>query len=163
MRCLDAATGKLLWEAPFTGSPSWSRQFPPVVHENIAIYASGSGEYAAQGTEKPFIFPRRSGCTQDGREVMSWIYSNDNPYYPKDHHPRIWAWDLETGKLLWEKDFSEYGRGGNDCGICLLDGKLYLFGLLRLRRQPAQASRTAGGEQRTDRLSGTDDGRGPVA
>ncbi len=30
MRCLDAATGKLLWEAPFTGSPSWSRQFPPV-------------------------------------------------------------------------------------------------------------------------------------
>ncbi|HXG12754.1 MAG TPA: PQQ-binding-like beta-propeller repeat protein, partial [Gemmataceae bacterium] len=28
MRCLDAATGKLLWEAPFTGSPSWSRQFP---------------------------------------------------------------------------------------------------------------------------------------
>ncbi len=29
MRCLDAATGELLWEAPFTGSPSWSRQFPP--------------------------------------------------------------------------------------------------------------------------------------
>src|SRR3712207_7802908 len=28
MRCLDAATGKLLWEARFTGSPSWSRQFP---------------------------------------------------------------------------------------------------------------------------------------
>jgi hypothetical protein len=56
MRCLDAATGKLLWEAPFTGSPSWSRQFPPVVHGKIAIYASGSGEYAAQGTEKPFTF-----------------------------------------------------------------------------------------------------------
>ena len=29
---------------------------------------------------------------------MSWIYSNDNPFYPKDHHPRIWAWDLDTGK-----------------------------------------------------------------
>jgi outer membrane protein assembly factor BamB len=32
---------------------------------------------------------------------------------------------VDTGKLVWEKDFSEYGRGGNDCGICLLDGKLF--------------------------------------
>jgi outer membrane protein assembly factor BamB len=56
---------------------------------------------------------------------MSWIYSNDNPYYPKDHRPRIWAWDLETGKVLWEKDFSEYGRGGNDCGICIHNGKFF--------------------------------------
>ncbi|QDV49733.1 outer membrane protein assembly factor BamB family protein [Gimesia fumaroli] len=125
MRCLDAATGKLLWEAPFTGSPSWSRQFPPVVHGNIAIYASGSGEYAAQGTEKAFTFGGKPAVKPDGREVMSWIYSNDNPYYPKDHRPRIWAWDLDTGKVVWEKDFSEYGRGGNDCGIAILDGKLY--------------------------------------
>lgn len=124
MRCLDAATGRLLWDVPFTGSPSWSRQFPPVVQNNVVIYASGSGEYAAQGTEKPFTF-RGEPVEQDGREVMSWIYSNDNPYYPKDHRPRIWAWDLETGKLLWEKDFSSYGRGGNDCGICLYDDKFY--------------------------------------
>lgn len=124
MRCLDAATGKLLWEAPFTGSPSWSRQFPPVVHGNIAIYASGSGEYAAQGSEKYFTFGG-TPVERGGREVMSWIYSNDNPFYPKDHRPRLWAWDLETGELIWEKDFSQYGRGGNDCGICLLDGKLY--------------------------------------
>ncbi|MDA0807696.1 MAG: PQQ-binding-like beta-propeller repeat protein [Planctomycetota bacterium] len=124
MRCLDAATGQLLWEAPFTGSPSWSRQFPPVAHGNIAIYASGTGEYAAQGSEKPFTF---GGTPVDfgGREVMSFIYSNDNPFYPKDHRPRLWAWELDTGKVVWEKDFSEYGRGGNDCGICMLDGKLY--------------------------------------
>lgn len=124
VRCLDAATGKLFWDVPFTGSPSWSRQFPPLVHNNVVIYASGSGEYAAQGTEKPFVF-RGEPVELDGREVMSWIYSNDNPYYPKDHRPRIWAWDLESGTLLWEKDFSEFGRGGNDCGICLHDGKLY--------------------------------------
>lgn len=124
MRCLDAATGKLLWEAPFTGSPSWSRQFPPVVHDNVAIYASGSGEYAAQGTERPFIF-KGTPVDRDGREVMSWIYSNDNPYYPKNHKPRVWAWDLDSGKVVWEKDFSDYGRGGNDCGICLLDDKLF--------------------------------------
>lgn len=125
MRCLDAGTGELLWEAPFTGSPSWSRQFPPVVHEGIAIYASGSGDYAAQGTEKFFTFGGEPAPSEDGREVMSWIYSNDNPFYPKDHRPLIWAWDLETGKVVWEKDFSDEGRGGNDCGISLLDGKLY--------------------------------------
>ena len=137
MRCLDAATGRLLWEAPFTGSPSWSRQFPPVVQGNVAIYASGSGEYAAQGSEEAFIFSG-TPVEANGREVMSWIYSNDNPYYPKDHHPRLWAWDLETGKVIWEHDFSEYGRGGNDCGICLLDGKLYystFFGYAASQRQ----------------------------
>lgn len=125
MRCLDAATGELIWEAPFTGTPSWSRQFPPVVQDGIAIYASGSGDYVAHGTEKYFTFGGEPEPREDGREVMSWIYSNDNPYYPKDHKPRIWAWDLETGKVVWEKDFSEEGRGGNDNGICLLDGKLY--------------------------------------
>ncbi len=124
MRCLDAATGKLLWETPFTGSPSWSRQFPPVVHGNVAIYAAGSGQYAAQGTERAFIF-RGEPIERDGHEVMSWIYSNDNPYYPKDHRPRVWAWNLDTGEVVWERDFSEYGLGGNDCGICLLDGKLF--------------------------------------
>jgi outer membrane protein assembly factor BamB len=125
MRCLDAATGRLLWEAEFTGSPSWSRQFPPVVHGNLAIYASGSGQYAYQGSEKPFTFRGTPEPSPDGREIMSWIYSNDNPYYPKDNRPLLWAWDLDTGKLVWQKDFSEYGRGGNDCGICLLDGRLY--------------------------------------
>ena len=124
MRCLDAATGRLIWEAPFTGSPSWSRQFPPVVHKGVAIYASGSGEYAAQGSEKYFVFGG-TPVDHDGREVMSWIYSNDNPYYPKNHRPRIWAWNLATGAVVWEKDFSKYGRGGNDCGLSLHDGKLY--------------------------------------
>lgn len=137
VRCLDAATGKLLWDVPFTGSPSWSRQFPPIVHKNVVIYASGSGEYAAQGTEKPFIF-RGDPVEREGREVMSWIYSNDNPFYPNDHRPRIWAWDLETGDLLWEKDFSSHGNGGNDCGICLHDGNLFysvFFGYDASRRR----------------------------
>ncbi len=125
VRCLDAATGDLLWEAPFTGSPSWSRQFPPVVAGKVAIYASGSGDYAPQGSEKPYTFGGAPVVPPDGTEVMSFIYSNDNPYYPKNHHPRIWAWDLETGKVVWEKDFFDLGRGGNDCGICVLDGKLY--------------------------------------
>jgi outer membrane protein assembly factor BamB len=125
VRCLDAKTGELQWEAPFTGSPGWSRQFPPVVHGDVAIYASGSGEYAAQGSEKAFVFKGAPTPTKDGREVMSWIFANATRYTPKDHKPTVWGWDLATGKVKWKKDFSEYGRGGNDCGICLLDGKLY--------------------------------------
>ncbi len=125
VRCLDAATGNMLWEAPFTGSPSWSRQFPPVVAGKVAIYASGSGDYAPQGSEKPYTFGGDPVKPADGKEVMSFIYSNDNPYYPANHHPRLWAWDLDTGKVVWEKDFFDLGRGGNDCGICVLDGKLY--------------------------------------
>ncbi|MCZ6792926.1 MAG: PQQ-binding-like beta-propeller repeat protein, partial [Planctomycetota bacterium] len=125
LRSLDAATGDLLWEAPFTGSPSWSRQAPPVIHEDLAIYASGSGKYAAQGTEKPFVMKGTPKPARDGREVMSWVYTHNNPYYPKDNKPLIWAWRLDTGRLAWKKDFSRYGSGGNDCGLCLMDGKLY--------------------------------------
>lgn len=40
LRCLDAATGDLIWEAPFAGSPSWNRQQPPVVYENLAVAAA---------------------------------------------------------------------------------------------------------------------------
>lgn len=125
LRCLDAATGELIWEVPFTGSPSWSRQAPPVIWENLAIYASGTGRYAAQGTEKPFVFRGDPQPAPDGGEVMSWIYTHDNPYYPQDNRPLIWAWDLDTGELVWQQDFTEHGTGGNDCGLCLLDGRLY--------------------------------------
>jgi outer membrane protein assembly factor BamB len=125
MRCLDAATGELVWEVPFTGSPSWSRQAPPVIWENLAIYASGSGRYAAQGTEKAFIFRADPEPAPGGEEVMSFIYTHDNPYYPKDNKPLIWAWDLDTGRVVWQRDLSAHGTGGNDCGLCLMAGRLY--------------------------------------
>jgi outer membrane protein assembly factor BamB len=125
MRCLDAANGALVWEAAFTGSPSWSRQAAPVIHGKLAIYASGSGRYAAQGTDKAFIMKGTPEEDPAGREVMSWIYTHNNPYYPLDNRPLIWAWDIETGRLVWQKDFGRYGRGGNDCGLCLMDGRLY--------------------------------------
>ncbi len=125
LRCLDAATGDLLWEAPFTGSPSWSRQGPPIIYENLAIYASGSGQYAPQGTDKAFVMKGQPVESPSGEEVMSWIYTHNNPYYPKDNKPLIWAWDIDTGKLVWQRDLSEHGTGGNDCGLCLMDGRLY--------------------------------------
>jgi len=136
LRCLDAATGALLWETPFTGTPSWSRQAPPIVHDGLAIYASGSGDYDAQGTDKAFVMkgkPRQSTA-----EIMSWIYTHNNPYYPKNNRPLIWAWDLKTGDLVWKRDFSKLGRGGNDCGLCLMDGKLYystFFGYSAVQRK----------------------------
>jgi len=137
LRCLDAATGKLLWETPFSGSPSWSRQGPPVIYKNLAIYAFGTGRYAAQGTAKPFLHKGEPQPSADGAEVMSFIYGHDNPYYPKDNRPLIRAWDIETGKVVWEKDFSEYGTGGNDCGLCLLDDALFystFFGYTATRK-----------------------------
>jgi outer membrane protein assembly factor BamB len=96
-----------------------------VLHGDLAIYASGSGRYAAQGADRAFVMKGEPVAAEDGAEVMSWIYTHDNPYYPADNLPRIWAWDLASGRVVWEREFSDYGRGGNDCGLCLMDGRVY--------------------------------------
>jgi outer membrane protein assembly factor BamB len=125
LRCLDAATGDLLWEAPFTGSPSWSRQQPPIIQDNLAVYVFGSGKYAPQGTEKAYLQKGQPVESPHGAETMSWIYSHNNPYYPVDNKPLIRAWDVNTGEEVWTVDFSQFGSGGNDSGICLMDDTLY--------------------------------------
>ena len=93
----------------------------------MRTYASGSGKHAPSGSEKAFAW-RNLTKTLNNKEVMSFIYSHNNPYYPKDNHPLIWAWDLETGKLVWKKDFSEYGSGGPDGWQPLLLHFLWLPG-----------------------------------
>jgi outer membrane protein assembly factor BamB len=125
LRCFDAATGDLLWEVPFTGSPSWSRQAPPTLWKDLAIYMFGSGRYAPQGTAKPFIFSGTPKPSPSGEEIMSWIYTHDNPYYPKDNLPLVRAWRLADGREAWSLDFSELGTGGNDSGLCLMGDILY--------------------------------------
>ncbi|MCH8217844.1 MAG: PQQ-binding-like beta-propeller repeat protein [Planctomycetes bacterium] len=109
LRCLEASTGKLLWEAPFAGSPSWNRQLPPVVHKNLAIYMFGTGDYSEQAKDR-----------------IGWLFGHqDNPRFPKSHKPLVRAYDLDTGEEVWTRDFSEFGSGGDDAGVCLMDGTLY--------------------------------------
>ncbi len=157
MRCMDAATGQLLWEAPFTGSPSWSRQQPPVIYKNLAIYMYGSGKYAPQGTEKAYLHKGEPVKADDNSEIMSWIYSHNNPYYPKDNKPFVRAWDIETGEEVWTIDFSQFGSGGNDSGLALMDNTLYystFFGYAPKRKdgQPKSRGLTAAIEPMTGQV-----------
>jgi outer membrane protein assembly factor BamB len=119
LRCLDAATGRLLWEAPFTGSPSWNRQLPPIVHEDLAIYAFSSGKYT----------PDR------------WLIGHgDVPGFPADQKPLVRAYSVDTGKEVWTRDFSDYGVGGDDAGMCLMEDTLFyscFFGYRRGRDSDA--------------------------
>jgi outer membrane protein assembly factor BamB len=104
LRCLDPATGRLLWQAPFTGSPSWNRQLPPIVWKNLVIYQFSSGRYTPQ----------------------SWLFEHQSTFgFPADQKPLVRAWDLQTGKEVWTRDFSQYGAGGDDAGMCLMDDTLY--------------------------------------
>lgn len=126
LRCLDAATGKLVWEAPFTGSPSWSRAQPPVLYKNLAIYMFSTGKYVPKGTG---IYVMRMGKAKQLPEQtegsVSWLYSHDNPFYPKDQEAVVQAWDLGTGKPVWSRSFSQYGSGGDDAGLALMGDTLY--------------------------------------
>ncbi|KPL21565.1 MAG: hypothetical protein AMJ75_09725, partial [Phycisphaerae bacterium SM1_79] len=113
LRYLHAATGKLLWEAPFSGSPSWNRQLPPIIYKNMAIYMFGSGKYGKYAPE------------QD-KQKIGWLFGHqDNPSFPRSHKPLLRACNIDRGEELWTRDFSQFGSGGDDAGICLMDGMLY--------------------------------------
>ncbi len=104
LRCLDAATGKTVWEVPFTGSPSWNRQQPPIVYGGLVFYLFSSGRYT----------PDR------------WLFEHQSTFgFPKDQKPILRAWHAGDGKPAWSLDFSKYGAGGDDAGMCLMGGVLY--------------------------------------
>ena len=104
MRAVDAATGAPIWEAPFTGSPSWNRQQPPIVLEDLVFYLFSTGKY----------------------EPKQWLFEHQSTFgFPADQKPLLRAFDRKTGKEVWTQDFSEYGAGGDDAGMCLMDGVLY--------------------------------------
>jgi len=104
IRCLDAATGRTLWEAPFGGSPSWNRQLPPIVHDGRVFYLWSTGRYSPEG----------------------WLFEHQSTFgFGKDQRPIVQALDAQTGRPVWTHDFSRFGQGGDDAGLCLLDGTLY--------------------------------------
>lgn len=140
LRCLDAATGELVWEAPFAGSPSWNRQQPPVVHDGLAFYMFGTGKYTAGG----------------GQGRPGWLFEHqDVRRFPPDHKPLVKAWDLKSGQEVWTRDFSEFGSGGDESGLCLMNDALYyscFFGYLAGEGDPAKPTGlTAALEPRTGR------------
>jgi len=74
--------------------------------------------------------------------------------------PVVRAYDLETGKEVWTRDLSANGCGGDDAGICLLDGRLYyscFFGAsARLRSGlPGPQGITAAIAPQTGKIRGT--------
>ncbi len=104
LRCLDAATGKLLWEAPFSGTPSWNRQLPPIPYKNLLIYQFSSAK----------VPPKQ------------WLFEHQSTFgFSKDQKPLVRAYDMDTGKEVWTRDFSQHGAGGDDAGMCLMDDTLY--------------------------------------
>ena len=109
IRCLDAATGKLLWSAPFSGSPNWNRQLAPIVHDNLVFYQFSTGK-----------FERRRSA-----DAMSWLNNYGQRSYPASHKPLVRAWNLQTGEEAWTRDFSVHGSGGDEAGLVLMDGVLY--------------------------------------
>jgi outer membrane protein assembly factor BamB len=104
LRCLDAATGALIWEAPFSGSPSWNRQLPPILYKNLVIYQFSSGVYSPK----------------------TWLFEHQSTFgFPAGQRPIVRAYDIHSGREVWTRDFSQYGAGGDDAGMCLMDGTLY--------------------------------------
>lgn len=111
LRCLDAETGALIWEAPFSGSPSWNRQLPPVVWNDLVIYMFGTGKYAHRAPEG---------------QSIPWLFEHqNNARFPQSHEPILTAFDRKTGKEVWSVNFSNFGAGGDEAGICMMDGVLY--------------------------------------
>ncbi len=104
LRCLDAATGQLVWEVPFTGSPSWNRQIPPLIHNGLVIYQYSTGKYTGR----------------------NWLFEHQSTFgFGDDQQPLVTAWDLKSGQQVWSRDFSEHGHGGDDAGMCLDGNNLY--------------------------------------
>jgi outer membrane protein assembly factor BamB len=84
-------------------------QLPPIVYKNLAIYMFSTGEYA----------PSHTG------DKMQWLFGHGARTFPENQRPLVRAYNLETGKEVWTKDFSEYGYGGDDAGLCLMNDTLY--------------------------------------
>jgi hypothetical protein len=77
--------GELLWEAPFSGTPSWNRQLPPIPYKNLVIYPFSTAKV----------------------EPKQWLFEHQSTFgFSKDQKPLVRAYDIETGEERWTLDFS---------------------------------------------------------
>ena len=59
-------------------------------------------------------------------EPKQWLFEHQSTFgFSKDQKPLVRAYDIETGKERWTLDFSKYGSGGDDAGMCLMGDTLY--------------------------------------
>jgi outer membrane protein assembly factor BamB len=110
-----------------------------VIYKNLAIYMFGTGKYVPKGSG---IFVMRMNQAKqlpaETKGSISWLYSHDNPFYPPDQRAVVRAWNLDTGKVTWSREFADYGAGGDDAGLCLMGDTLYyscFFGYAAQDRQ----------------------------
>ena len=106
LRCLDAATGEMLWEVPFSGSPSWSRQAPPVVCKNLAIYGFGSGPLRGPGHGHALRDERHArACTRWRRDHELDLHARQ-PLLSERQSPAAVRMGRHHGQGGVAKDFS---------------------------------------------------------
>jgi len=118
LRCLDAATGELVWDAPFSGTASWNRELPPIVYKNLAIYAFSTARFDRPASP--------AGGGSQIAESTGWLFGHqDVRRFPANTKPLVRAYDLATGRTVWTIDFSSLGAGGDDAGMCLMGDTIY--------------------------------------
>jgi len=163
VRCLDAATGKLLWEAPFSGSPAWSRQAPPIIHDGLAIYASGSGRYAPQGSEKAYVMSGTPTPSSDGAESHGLGLLAQQPLLPEGQQ----ATDVGLGpgnrQGSLEERLLRVRHRRQRLRPVFAGRPALLLHVLRLCRERQETPRPAGRQQRRDHGPGAQDRQGIVA
>ncbi len=80
------------------------------MHKNMAIYMFADGSY---GKDAP-------------KDKVNWLFGHqDNARFPRSHRPLLRAYNIDSGQEMWTRDFSQFGSGGDDAGICLMDGTIY--------------------------------------
>jgi outer membrane protein assembly factor BamB len=126
VRCVDAATGKSLWQF-FTGGPV---RLAPTVHQGRVYFGSDDGWVycldAASGSEvwKLRVGPREERLLARGHMISRWpirtgvLIADDVAYFGAGIFPHetvyLCAADAGTGKLLWKNDRISQRDAGRD-------------------------------------------------
>jgi outer membrane protein assembly factor BamB len=127
VRCVDAATGKIVWRI-FTGGPV---RLTPTFHQGLVYFGSDDGcVYCVQAEDgkevwKVRVGPREERLLARGQMISRWpvrtgvLIADDVAYFGAGIFPHetvyLCAADAKTGRLLWKNDrVSQQDAGRND-------------------------------------------------